>query len=313
MSEHLIIYHCWSEPNEPAPFQNVRTPIVLSIATLRATTNAPIVVLDMTGQDTDWGHFPEKLNFSIERKQFALEKYSALVKGYKHLSRIFDIHEWATINAQNKTIIYCDSDIFFAKDPFPLNGKTSKFCWDGWNTGFFYFQQSSNYYNQFYNLFEQYTKEAIDSEGARKQMKQFVGYDDWYGVWDEMVLGYMKEKHPDVFDIIPANEHATCRKLNHMNPHETKIFHGNGTKVPHPITGNDHARGLLCLVITEFYNRVSQCLNNNDLEIIFGTETLGHFKNKKFSLFENTDYLEWIKDEKGMYELLNFNGNFKII
>ena len=313
MSEFIAVYHCWSEEGEPAPYQNVRTPVVLSIATLRATSNMPVVVLDMTDEETDWSYLPDRLNFSVARGDFALKEYAGQVKGYKHLSRIFDIHKWATINACDKKIIYCDSDVFFVKDPIPLKGQISKFCWDGWNTGFFYYKQNSEIYNRFYELFDQHTKEAILSEGVRNEMKKFVGYDDWYGVWDEMILGYMKQKYTDIFDIIPTQEHATCRKLTQTQHHEIKIFHGNGTKIPHPITGGDHARGLLCLLITEFYDRASKCLDSNDFKTIFGIETLNYFKEKNFSLLENADYLEWIKDHKGMYELLNFNHNFKII
>lgn len=311
--DYHAVYHCWSEHDEQEPYKNVRTPVVLSIATLRATSQIPITVLDMTERETDWDHFPDTLNFKVIRKQFSLTSDANHVKGYKHLSRIFDVHDWALENNIKSTVVYCDSDVFFLKDPFPLQAQNSHFCWDGWNTGFFYFNPEGLYYKSFYELFCKYTKEAIYSEVLRQEMKGFVGYDDWYGVWDEMVLGYMKNKHPEVFDLTPIAEHVTCRTLSQIDPVKAKIFHGNGSMVPNPITGGDHARGLLCLMIKEFYQKICKSLKENHLLEIFGAETLRYFKDKQFSLIDNAYYLEWIKNDKGLYELLRFSQNFHLI
>jgi hypothetical protein len=313
MSDFVAVYHCWSEPHEPSSYKNARTPVVASIATLRATSDIPIVVLDMTGEETDWGRFPAKLNFQIERRSFYLSQYKELVTGYKHLSRIFDIEKWSSENAKEKTIIYCDSDIFFFKNPFPLAVATDKFCWDGWNTGFFYFKQNDVTYKKFYSLFEKYTLEAIFAESVRQDMKKFVGYDDWYGVWDEMVLGYMKNQHPDVFNTIPNTEHVTCRSISQIKISEAKVFHGNGTFVPHPIQNLNHARGLLCLAIEEFYQQICQYLNQEDLKEIYGQNTLEYFQEKRFNLSDAVDYLEWMKNDKGLYEILKFSQNLKVI
>jgi hypothetical protein len=292
----VAVYHWWSLPNEPPVYKNLRTPIIGSIASLRSVSDVSIVVLDISDVDTDWGHFPEKLKFEVIKYEPILRRYSHLLDGWRHLSRIPDLHKWA-----QSDVMYVDSDVFFFRDPFPLACSTEKFCWDGWNTGFFYFNPKAEMYQRFYSIFECHCLSAIHSENIRKLMKPHVGYDSWYGVWDEMLLAFIKNEHNELFNYLPVEEHTTARILKDCdNP---KVFHANGSMVTNPLTQEKHARGLIPLIMEEFYQNIKEVLSVEDLRAMYG-ECFNYFEKQRVHLLQNTNHLDWCKDTDGLY-LLN--------
>lgn len=88
-----VFYHWWAHPGEKPT--NLRTPILLSIATLRSVCDLPITVLDTSDRPIDWMGFPEKLGFSVLPTRCSLERYKEKLEGWRFLSRIFDIHREA--------------------------------------------------------------------------------------------------------------------------------------------------------------------------------------------------------------------------
>lgn len=299
MTETTVLYHFWAHPEEPEVYRNVRTPVIMSIATLRAVSDIPIVVLDSSPQEQNWGHYPEKLNFRIERIQCSLEMYKNQIPGWRHLSRIFDVHKW---KGPSK-IIYVDTDVFFFQNPFPLTGNFEYFCWNGWNSGFFYYDRTTYENKKFYQLFENYTLSAMRSSELLTEMKKNIGYDAWYMIWDEMILQYMKKKHPDLFDIIPREEHLTAELLPHAKFDEAKIFHANGSLYKDPVTDKEHVRGLFCLLFEEFYQLISNILSDNELKDIFGEQRMEFFNKNRISLFRMTPFLKKVKQPDGHYRL----------
>lgn len=296
----IVVYHWWSFPEEPPVYSNLRTPILTSIATLRAVSDAEIYVLDCSEHKNEWGEFPKKLNFQVCQKKCSFANCQNLIDGWRHLSRIPDIHHWSSQKFFNQNIVYVDSDVFFFKNPFPLSCNTDKFCWDGWNTGYFYFNTESDHYKKFYELFESYCKSAIHSEEIRNLIKNYAGYDAWYGVWDEMILEFMKSQHPNLFNFIPIDEHTTSRNL--ISSTDPKIFHANGSMMENPLTGEKHARGLLGLMISEFYEKLEKILSPEELNLMYG-KYLNYFQEKRFSLLENACFLEMNKDEQGHFHM----------
>lgn len=299
----LAIYHWWDSESDPLPYQNLRSPILLSIATLRSVSDIPIVVLVSKDSKCYWKDYCNILNFETQTINFHLEKNKDLVKGYRHLSRIFDLHNYTKNSYKNTNILYVDSDVFFLNNPIPFCKKTDGFCYDGWNTGYFYYNTSSENYNKFFEIFDAYTKSAIHSSFLRKFFQGYVGYHDWYEVWDEMILGYMKIHHPNLFNLIPIEEHGVCRTLHYANVDNIKMFHANGSIVSNPINGEQHARGLICLMINEFYNNINKILNKDQLIEIYGEDLINYYKNKKFSLLDNIKNLKYIKTQTGHYDL----------
>lgn len=294
-------YHWWCYEGEPAPYANLRAPILLSIATLRAVSKIPIVVLDVSSQLNDWGHFPQKLNFEVHNLECRLDKYNGHIDGWRHLSRIFDLRHWSIQRNRTRDLIYyVDSDVFFLRDPLPLSGNPNQFCWDGWNTGLFYFYPSNFRLKDFYDIFKSYCIAGIYSKDFRDIMKSHVSYDAWYGVWDEMVLGYMKHKHPELFYIIPKEEHVTARTISSVD--SPKAFHCNGSMISNPITGEVHARGVMCLKIQEFYDKITQVLDADDMRLVFGSELLEKMDGNRVSLFKSMPELPSIVDATGHYQ-----------
>lgn len=312
------VYHCWSYQNEPPIYNNLRTPVLLSIATLRAVSDIPIVVLDVSHPyvhaHQDWAHFPEKLGFRVENVYPTLEIYDDRVKGYLHLSRIPDIaYHIPTRAADSKTLMYVDTDVFFFRNPLPFHCDPTKFCFNGWNSGIFYYNFGRHEMTDFMEIFEVYTKAAIFSEDVRKVMKSFVGYDAWYGVWDEMILTYMLQNHRELFNIIPTTEHATSRNLAQVDLNKVKAFHSNGTMVANPISKiageRDHCRGLLCLIVKEFYENICKVLDEKDLAMIFTDAERKMYLPQQFSLLERADRLPEIREEDGHYHIQKWLNN----
>lgn len=282
MSE-IAVYHWWDEPGDSPPYANLRIPTIISIATLRAANpNIPILVLDLNERETHWGGFTDKLWFSVRKIQPCLKKHKDRIRGWKHLSRFSDVHR----EIRQGTILYVDSDVFWLQDPLPLEKSPDKFCFDGWNTGFYYYDRTAPFTEDFFEIFEAYTRGAIYSDDVRKVMKKYVGYDSWHGVWDEMMSSYMAHQHPELFNIIPVNEHTAARNLHlASNP---KMFHCNGTMVSNevPKTPNEqiHCRGLLGLLVMEIYEKLRKVLDQQDIDQIYSLQEQRRYMPQQFPL-----------------------------
>jgi len=277
------VYHWFDDHGDSAPYSNLRVPIIVSIATLRAV-NPDIPILVLAQEDRDWGDFPEKLQFEVKRIPFHLNE-NHRIKGWRHLSRIFDIQKFSRL----KNVMYVDSDVFWFRDPLPLHHDFSKFCFDGWNTGFFYYNRYAN--EEFFDIFEAYAKVAIYSHDFRKIMRDHIGYDAWYEVWDEMIITYMKKNHSELFNFIPVHEHSSGRNIGVQDPKMVKMFHCNGTMVPNevPKSPNEyvHCRGLLGIIIEEFYELLQSVLTKNDIKQIYSVRELHRYLPCQFSLLKD--------------------------
>lgn len=309
----VAVYHWWAHDGEPEPFANLRTPLLLSIATLRAVSAMPIIVLDSSARLNNWAHFPDKLGFTINHIQPVYHKFESSLPGWQYLSRIPDIFNWLKIICPDcPTAMYVDSDVFWFKNPEPFSCDAENFCFDGYNSGFFYANLNSNSNQSFIDIFDAYVKTGIYSQDFRNIMKNYVGYDDWYGVWDEMVLAYMLKKHETLFRILPHTDHGTSRNLTETHAAWFKMLHCNGTMVTNPLAKcsgeKEHCRGLMCLVIKEFYDNIRKVLDQTDIDMIFSQAEQAHYLPKQFSLLNNMKKLRDTKDSQGHFHLQNALG-----
>ena len=298
--QNAVFYHMWSEPHEGDVFNNIRTPVVLSIATLRACNpKIPIYVFDNTrdhesfSNPSNWGGFESILNFKVIEDKFFYKSASNRIAGWKHLSRIPDIHYGAErFGVQVENIIYSDTDVFWLQNPMPLDKPTNKFCFDAWNSGFYYYnKKSANTKDGFMDVFKSYTSAAIYSTEVRKLMKKHIGYDEWYGVWDEMILTYMFHNHPELFHRIENEEHGVAGRMDRTNIDKMKMIHFNGVFVPNEVTGQDHCRGLMCIIFKEYWRRINKVLEAKDIERIFTQEELDFYLPKQTTIKEATKTL----------------------
>lgn len=311
----LVIYHWWQFPDEESiyAYKNLTTPVILSIASLRGVNQKiPIVVLDISDKENDWADFPQILNFHIVKWKSELIKYQEKVLGWRQLSRLFDIWKWSEQN-QIKKILYLDSDVFCFNDPFPLTfEKSEKLCFDYWNTGIFYCNIATN--DEFFDIFQSYTKAAIHSEEIRNILKKFVGYDDngSYGVWDEMILTYMVRHHPHLFQLIPRTEHSTTLEFEKksVDQKNVKLFHANSTVVrnrqPKNNRESEYCRGLLAILVKEFYHNIMKSLNHSNLEAIYTKEQLDTYMPLQFNYLEKVNQLIKYKESPKTFNLDKF-------
>jgi hypothetical protein len=149
----------------------------------------------------------------------------------------------------------------------------------------------------FFEIFESYTISAMADLQIREVLKTYVGYDAWYDVWDEMITTFMGASHRELINKIPLEEHCTA---SHMTP-DAKMFHANGTMVsnrfPQREGEREHSRGLLCLIIKEFYENICKVLDPAD---IFSEEQMDFYLPRQFSVFD-----DWsdMKTEDGHYHI----------
>lgn len=296
--EPTIVYQWWGEATEKPIYSNLAHPVILSIATLRAFDKTiPITIMDCSvypEDESDWGHFKEKLNFNVIHPIAFLEKRYSSISGYKLLSRLFDIRR----NFYGP-VIYCDTDVFWFRDPFPLIGDFDKFCFDGYNSGFFYYDSQSEIIQEFFEIFESYTITCLRDPDFCIKVKDKINFDmsSWSYIWDEKILHYIRWNFPELFSIIPQEEHGLFRYLKDIkNP---KMLHCNGLMIGNIIAKRKqekvHCRGLACLLFAEFYNNICKVLDNADIEMIFSEQELSHYLPQQFPILENIERIEATK------------------
>lgn len=266
-----VVYHWWPDESDSPPIQNLRTPILLSIATLRASDpDILIYVLDGgTLPITAYGTYPELMRFTVVPWTLGLERY-AHCPGWKHLSRLFDLRRFAS-TIEEDTILYCDTDVFWKKSPLPLLCNPDKFCFNRYNTGYFYFNKNSTQADRFFEIFETYALTALNDDNFRFVSRQYAGYDDWYFVFDEAILSYMYNKHRELFNVIGLEEHCTTSSMFPegkpaiLDFDVPRMIHANGIQVTNEAAKNPlevgYSRGLIPLVIKEFYDKMRELIH----------------------------------------------------
>jgi hypothetical protein len=296
------VYHWWTTGSQP--YENTVAPIALSIATLRAVSDIPIVVFDISNDYKDWGDLPKRLNFRVEKVTSTLEPYKDIVPGWKHLSRLFDIEYWGRFRLpQDATLMYVDSDVFFLKDPLPLACNPGKFCWDNWNTGFFYYNSWSKDNQKLLEIFKTFSITAFFDEAFRERLRASTHYDSWYGVWDEMVLKYISSLYPELFTVIPKFEHTTAKTLKSVDPREAKMFHCNSLMVGDAVSGYVHSRGVICLIFREFYEKLTKFLGLDDLNRFFSAETIRYYLERQLSILDSRHAFDLCRVDEHRFSL----------
>lgn len=305
MKNLTVTYHWWQSAEERPAYSNLSHPVLLSIATLRAVNpSIKIQILNCSNEKTlnsDWAHFQEKFDFHIIDSELSLEEYKH-ISGYKLLSRIFDVRKHS-----NSQVLYCDSDVFWLRDPLPLTCDINKFCFDGYNSGFFYYDNDSPTVNQMLNLFESYTITALNDKRFCQMIKEKTNYDAWPYIWDETILRYMNETGlHDMFEIVPLEEHGVIRSIGSIK-NELKMLHCNGLMIKNPkakrLSERDHSRGLACLLFKEFYDNIRKVLTDSELKMIFTESEIENCLSQQISLFD-LQMIEEMKRANGNYEFI---------
>jgi hypothetical protein len=273
--KEMMVYHWWSEPSDRPPHLNLRSPLIHSIATLRGVNKElPVVVLDGSSQRVDYGGWDRKLKFLVIPITFSLSGYQDKA-GWRNLSRMFDV--WKYVNT-DVTVIYSDLDVFWLKDPLPLVQNSDKFCFNKFNSGFFYFNRLANDVYRFFKIFEAYTITALNDDNFRVITRSYTDYNEWYYVLDETILTYMYVKMPELFNVVDIYEHLTpssdCSDILAADPDGMKMFHCHGMIVENKLEIDEwrrrHNRGLAPVLIKELYDNMRISIGDRGIEELYG-------------------------------------------
>lgn len=301
-----ILYHWWGEKEDPPPYANLRAPILISIATFRyRNPYIPIFVLDISETPQDWHYYPKLLNFNVVPWTPHLSHYSYR-PGWKHLSRLYDVAEFGS-RLDEDQIMYVDSDAFCLKEVFPTAFQEDGFCFNNWNSGFFYYNKNHSF--RFFEIFKSFTMTALNDDNFRFFTRQFLPYNDWYYIADESILTYMYNKHRTLFKTVPIEEHLTAREIAKIDVTQAKVFHANGLMVNNEVTTvpgqREHSRGLLGLVIAEFWEALEKNLGPVHLAKLFTPEEIAYYQPMRVS-FTDPEFVKRLlasKSESGHYHL----------
>lgn len=301
----MIMYHWWSEETDYPPHLNLRTPLIHSIATLRGTgCTDSVIVMDVSEKPQSFNGWDRKLNFSVLRWKPILHTYQNK-PGWKNLSRLFDIHEFCT-TVDCYGVIYCDTDVFWLKNPYPLLQDPNKFCFNGYNSGFFYFDIRSPDVSNFFELFKAFTLTALNDDNFRVITRSYTDYNEWYYVLDETILTYMGVKMPHLFNFIDINEHLTPHAMKdiHTDASQAKMVHCHGTNIENHREKEEwrkkYNRGLAPLIIKELYDNMKKALGDEVDTLYEG------FNFKQVSLFDKKFLSDLMatKNKDGLYNLI---------
>lgn len=288
-----MVYHWWGEQCDLLPLQNMRTPLIPAIATLRSVNKEiPIHVLDLSEGETSWGTLQSYLNFEVHRIKPSIKHK---VKGYRYLSRLYDI--WDFVNQQEcNSWIYSDTDVFWLKNPLPLSQKMDRFCFNRYNTGFFYFDKTTEAVQRFFDAFTSITNACLYDEHYWYIVRQHSYTNEHHYLPDEAVCSYLYHRFSDWFNLVDRHEHFVLRHLgedieNKIDVTKIKMLHCNGLMVDNPISRDSmavkHSRGIATLYFKEFYNNI--CTSYPDLaERMFSLVEREHFLPKQVSFCSDT-------------------------
>ena len=289
MKTPTVIYHWWAGLGEEPAYSNLAHPILLSIATLRAVNpTIPIKILDCSEHNQNWLHLQEKLNFDVVKSDFFLKKHYSDAAGYQLLSRMFDIRRGG--HSQDP-VIYCDSDVFWLRDPLPLSCDINKFCFDGYNSGFFYYDYESPIVQEMFEVFEAYTIASLRDKDFCNMIRSKATYSPWYYIWDEIILTYMNSTGlSKLFEIIPPEEHGLMRDFHKIDHSRMKMLHCNGMNIKNPLAKREceknYSRGLACLMFKELHDNLIKSLDEDDIDLIFTKTEIKDCLSNQTSLFD---------------------------
>lgn len=265
-----LVYHWWSDYSDVKPYQDLRNPIIASIATLRAhNKDLPINVIDVSDQHKDWGDFPKILNFQVIKSKPKIDL--RLHKSSKLCSRVWDVWEFAQ-QSKYDNFLFTDSDIFWLKDPFPLtqchDGNIDKFYCNS-NTGVWYFNKNSQITSEVFRLWKFIiSRVLINDEDFWKELCEKVpSAIDGRPFQDEVAFGYLITQYPELYKSIDFDENYAIYRLLNDDPllDHVKCLHGLAS-----VLGSK--RGLICLILKELKSSIKKIFTKEQIKTVFDGE-----------------------------------------
>jgi hypothetical protein len=271
-----IVYYWWNDNLNIKPYQDLRSPVILSIATLRAFhKEVPITILDISEFERpseDWFEFQQALNFNVLKIKTDMDTSSP--RYWKLCSKVSEIYKNIEFLKEDD-IVFIDSDIFFLKSIFPLdyeNEMKEKFCCWPHNTGFFYFNKNLESNKKLLKKWEDTIFECLKNDQFYQELKREYYYKQDL-LEDEICFLYLSNKSKNL-----NIQNLNFKKENYC--FEYKLFKNeidliSQIKMLHCLYEyNGHRRGILCLVIEELKQNIQKSLTNCLIKKIFKNEII---------------------------------------
>ena len=288
-----VVYHWWGFGS----CISKSVPVILSIATLRSVNpKIEIKVVDISDkQNDDWLYFQNKLNFEVVKINGKFRDSNH--KFWRLFSRIPDVYN----NNKQGTTIYCDSDVFWLRDPLPLYKNPNKFCFNIWNAGFFYYNKTEEV-EKIFSIYERYILATMKDEKFCETIKYVINKNlkeekvkSITEIYDETVLYYLYLTHRELFNVINTEEHCNINTIYQTN--NPKMFHCNGFKLFNNVTKEKRCPAICCIMFEELYKNMCDTIGQNEIDMFFNKEELDYY----------------IKKQTPLKELNNFNKNYNLI
>ena len=226
---NAIIFHWWNDliDNVEKDFFN---PIILSIACIRYFDKAiSIYVIDLSDNYIDWLDYSNKLNFKIIKKSKRFQSHVNFNE--KSMSRIWDISEVADYIPE-ENIIFNDVDVFWIKNPFPLQNSWEKFNCNR-NNGVFYFSKNSKLAYKFIELWKERNLLVMYNEYFRDKFYKRIKFPYSFKTHDELVCRSIIEDNPELNTPIHMSENSIIFSpvFNPKNIHFIRAFCGTENRI----------------------------------------------------------------------------------
>lgn len=260
-----VVYHWWND-RQMHVWEDWQNPVLVSIASLRAhNSTIPIYVLDVSDRERNWLDYPYKLGFKCiktDSKIPLINNYEVYGTTYKICSRQFDI-DWLASRIPENIILSIESDIFWMGD-LDLPEEVDRFSFNFYNSGFYVYNKNSYLSKEFLKVWRHHIVAAMANPNMREKiMKKY----DWPYFQDEACLVYIvktfggmaapiDERHNVIFN--PFQDWETKYK-DVLSLHFIQAIHQKN-------------RGLLPLVVKEFYDVISNVLTPDQLYDIYGPD-----------------------------------------
>lgn len=269
-----------------------QNPVLLSIASLRAhNPDIPVYVLDVSNRDRNWYDYPHKLNFKCIRthsKIPILKTHEIYGETYKICSRIFDI-EWLASRIPEDVIVSVESDIFWQGD-FVLPEVVDRFCFNFYNSGFYYYNKNAELAKQFIALWKHYIIMGMANPKVRAEVMSKY---EWEFFQDEACMVYIMKTFGGIVAPLSDDHNVLFNPFKSYEDTYKKAttLHFIQAMIP-------KNRGLLPLFVKEFYDIVSRVLSPQQLYEIYGA-FYGDYAGKQSAddvKYMNIDYIKKGKD-----------------
>jgi hypothetical protein len=275
-------------------YKDLSNPILFSIATFRKWNKKnKIYVLDVSPIHMNWGDFPDILNFEVIRKPLAIKNNThnetnsvgGGVKNYLLLKpkKIYEAIKEKT-NLGN-CVMVSDADVFFIKNPIPLEANYKEnFCIHKKNTGFYYFQNGKKNIEQTFRLWLETCEIAINNLSLQNDIKKITKKDF---IQEETVWEYIRKIKNVSYQEISDYENFWFNFIynDKFDLSKVKNIH-YCIHLKNPVVKKEK-KGLFCMYIKELRSIIEETFQSKLYDII------GNFDCEEFSI-KDKNKIKWL-------------------